>query len=193
MQKLLIGAVLGVCATFSAQAADAAAPFKFVLGAGLTFGGDTLANVTYTDGTTDSIKAGGLFALYGGGEFRVGDAVSLQATIGYHVDDTKAASNGSVKFSRYPVDLLAYYHLNDKFRLGAGAQFVNSPKLDGSGVASNINMSFESTTGVVLEGEYLFNPKMGLKVRAVTEKFKPTGSSVSTNGNHVGVMFNFYL
>ena len=191
MKKHLIGAALALGAACSAHAADGGAPFKFVLGAGLTFGGDTLANVQYTDGSTDSIKAGGLLALYGGGEFRVGDAVSVQATIGYHVDDTKAASNGSVKFSRYPVDLLAYYHLSDKFRLGGGAQFVNSPKLKGSGVASNIDISFDSTTGAIVEGEYLFTPKMGLKLRAVSEKFKANG--ISSNGNHIGVMFNFYL
>ena len=37
MKKILLGAALAVASTFSAQAADGA-PFKFLLGIGLTYG-----------------------------------------------------------------------------------------------------------------------------------------------------------
>jgi opacity protein-like surface antigen len=193
MKKVLFAAAITLGSAFSAQAADAASPFKFLLGAGLTFGGDTLITVPFTDGSREDIKAGGLVQLYGGGEFRLGDKVALQATIGYHVNDTSAASNGSVRFTRVPVDVLALYELNDKVRIGAGAQFVSGPELKGSGVASNINTKFDSTTGAIVEGEYLFTPKTGLKLRYVSEKFKRTSDGKSFDGSHVGLLFNFYF
>ena len=193
MKKILVGAALALGAAFSAQAADAGSPFKFLLGAGLTFGGDTLITVPFTDGSTDDIKAGGLIHLYGGGEYRFGDAFALQATVGYHINDTKAASNGSVRFTRIPVDLLGLYSLTDKIRIGGGAQFVSGPELKGSGVASNVNQKFDSTTGVIVEGEYLFTPHTGLKLRYVSEKFTPEGGGEKVDGSHVGVMFSYYF
>jgi opacity protein-like surface antigen len=193
MKRILLGAALAIGSAFSAQAADAGSPFKFLLGAGLTFGGDTLITVPFTDGSTDSIKAGGLVHLYGGGEYRFGDQFAVQATVGYHINDTKAASNGSVRFTRIPVDLLALYSVTEKVRLGGGAQFVSGPELKGSGVASNVSQKYDSTTGVIVEGEYLFTPHTGLKLRYVAEKFKPEGGGAKIDGSHVGLMFSYYF
>jgi opacity protein-like surface antigen len=192
MKKVLLGAALAVATTFSAQAADGA-PFKFLLGAGLTFGGDTLITVPFTDGSTDDIRAGGLVHLYGGGEYQFNDKFALQATLGYHINDTRAASNGSVRFTRVPVDVLALYSVTDKVRLGAGAQFVSGPELKGSGVASNVNQKYDSTTGAVIEGEYLFSPHLGLKLRYVDLKFTPSGGGAKVNGSYGGVLFTYYF
>ena len=193
MKKFLLGAALATVTAFSAQAADVASPFKFLLGAGLTYGGDTLITVPFTDGSSDSLKAGGLVHLYGGAEYRLGDAFALQATVGYHVSDTRAAKNGSVRFTRIPVDLLALYSVNEKVRLGGGAQFVSSPELRGSGVASNVSRNYDSTTGAIVEGEYLFTPHMGLKLRYVSEKFTPEGGGSKVDGSYAGVMFSYYF
>jgi opacity protein-like surface antigen len=193
MKKVLFGAALTLAAAFNAQAADAASPVRFLLGAGLTFGGDKLATVQFSDGSTEDIKGGGLVQLYGGVEFRLGDQVSAQATVGYHVDDTSAASNGSVRFSRIPVDLLLLYRVNDKVRLGGGVQLANSPEVKGSGVASNIHLEFENATGAIIEGEYLFTPHVGMKVRYVSEKFKVKNSNVEADGNHLGLLFTYYF
>ena len=193
MKKVLLAAAITLGSAVSAHAADAGAPFRFLVGAGLTFGGDTLITVPFTDGSQEDIKAGGLVQFYVGGEYRLGDKVAVQATLGYHVNDTSAASNGSVRFTRVPVDLLAFYAVNDKVRLGGGAQFVSGPELKGSGVASNINSKFDSTTGGVIEGEYLFSPKTGLKLRYVSEKFKRTSDGMSFDGSHLGLMFNYYF
>lgn len=193
MKKILFAAALTIGTAFSAQAADEATPFHFLAGAGLTFGGDTLMTVTFSDGRSEDINGGGLLHFYVGGEYRVADAVSVQATVGYHVDDTSAASNGGVRFTRVPVDLLAFYHVNDKVRVGGGVQLVNGPELKGSGVASNVNLKFKNATGTVLEGEYFFSPKMGAKVRYVCEKFEPKNGGSSAKGDHLGLMFNYYF
>lgn len=164
-----------------------------VFGIGLTTGGDTLASVVFTDGSTQDIKAGGLVHLFGGVEFRASQQVTMQVNVGYQVDDTGGASNGSLRFSRYPIEALVHYQLNPNFRLGGGARFVNSPKVAGSGVLSGINLEFDNTTGVVVEGEYLVTPSIGLKLRAVSEKYKPAAGGPSADGNHVGFYFSWYL
>ncbi|HUG22880.1 outer membrane beta-barrel protein [Piscinibacter sp.] len=192
MKKTLLGATLMLGAALSAQA-DESRPFKFLLGAGLTFGGDTLVTVQFDDGHSEDVDGGGLVHLYAGAEYRLGTAVSLQATLGYHVDNS-TGSNGSVRFSRMPVDLLAHYHVNDQVRLGAGVQFVNNPELKGSGDASDVNVKFDSATGTILEGEYLFSPSAGVKLRYVAEKFKLSGGGgAEADGNHFGIMLNYYF
>lgn len=163
-----------------------------ILGVGITSGGDTLASVTFTNGDTEDVKGGGLIHIYGGAEFRISPQVSVQGTFGYHVSDTSSASNGSLRFSRYPLELLAHYQINDKVRLGGGARFVNDAKVAGSGVLSAINVDYGSTTGLVLEGEYLVTQRIGLKLRTVSEKYKPAGGP-SADGNHIGFYFNWYL
>jgi len=194
MKKILLVAALAVASAFNnADAAEAGAPARFLLGGGLTAGGDTLITVPFTDGSTDTIKAGGLVELYAGGEFRLAERLALQATVGYHVNDTRAASNGSVRFTRVPVDVLALFDASDKIRLGAGAQFVSNVKLRGSGVASNVDQSYDSTVGAIVEGEYLFTPHIGLKLRYVAEKFTPSSGGAKVDGSHVGLLFSYYF
>ncbi|MFO1218112.1 MAG: hypothetical protein U1E89_07060 [Burkholderiaceae bacterium] len=174
-------------------AAMAQTSARGLLGMGLTTGGDTLATVVFTDGTTESIKAGGLVHVFGGVEFRATPQVTMQLNGGYQVDDTSRGSNGSLRFSRYPIEVLAHYQLNPAFRLGGGLRLVNSPKIRGSGVLSGTGLDFESTTGAVFEGEYLVTPNIGLKLRGVSETYKPKNGSPSADGNHIGFYFTWYI
>ena len=166
-----------------------------LLGMGLTFGGDTLATTFFTDGTQNDIKAGQLVQLYGGLEYRATPLLSIQATVGYHVDNS-SASNGNVKFSRIPVELLGHFHASETWQFGGGLRVVNSPKLSSSGAASSIgSVDFDNTTGLVIEGEYRLNSKLGFKLRYVSESYEAkapfAGSTV--DGSHIGLMVNWYL
>lgn len=188
MKKLLIATL--VCAGAAAAQAQER-NVRGVLGIGLTGGGDTLATVTYTDGSTDNIKAGGLVHVFGGAEFLVAPQFTVQATVGYHLDETSGASNGSLRFSRYPIEVLGHFRVAPQVRLGAGARFVNNAKIDSRGVLSGARVDFDSTVGGVFEGEWLVTPNIGLKLRYVSEKYKAGG--VSVDGNHGGFYFSWYL
>jgi Outer membrane protein beta-barrel domain len=195
MKKFSIVAALAVAAlagSINARAAEGA-PIRPLLGLGLTNGGDKLVTVQFTDGSTSNVKAGDQVVFYGGAEFRLGDRLGLQATVGYHSADSKAASNGSVKFTRVPVDLLLVFSATDNVRLGAGVQFVNSPQLKGSGLGSNLSQKFDSTRGLIVEGEYLFSGQFGLKGRYVSEKYKVSGTNVKVDGSHLGLLFSVYF
>lgn len=170
-------------------------PVRFLVGAGLTFGGDTIATASYTDGTTDKITAGSLILFYAGAEYRLNDNASIQGTIGYHFDNLKQAKNGDGSFSRIPIEVMAYYHLNDKFRLGGGLRFVNSAKLKLSGTPGTINDTFASATGLVIEGEWLPDPRTGIKLRSVSgEKYQSNNfSGALFKGDHIGILANYYF
>jgi len=182
-----------VAADSANQIAKQDKPLHVVLGGGLTFGGDTLGTFVYTDGSTDSINAGELLLVHAGLDYRLSDEVSLQGTLGIHIDTTKQASNGEATFSRVPLDLLAYYHVSDDFRIGGGARIVFGPKLKGTGLAAGIDESFDNTIGVVIEAEYMVLPMLGFKLRHVTEKYRLPGSPFTINGTHLGLLVNAYL
>ncbi|WP_256078507.1 outer membrane beta-barrel protein [Massilia sp. YIM B04103] len=192
MKKILFAAL--IAASFNA-AADNAGTLRYVVGAGLTIGGDKLATATYTNGDSVNIKAGSGLQVLGGVDYRVTEQVSLQATLGYHVHFTPSASNGDASFTRIPVELLAYYHLNNQWRVGGGVRYVASPELNGKGAASNIDMDFKNTTGAVLEAEYFVNNNFGVKLRAVSEKYEPKSGKYTgkASGNHVGIFGNYYF
>ncbi|MBI5783923.1 MAG: outer membrane beta-barrel protein [Rhodocyclales bacterium] len=192
MKKIVAIAALSLATSLPAAAADYNNSGHFLLGMGLTFGGDTLVTLHYTDGSTSSIKSGGLVHIYGGYEYRFSNRVSVQANVGYHVDDENA-KNGSVKFSRYPLELLGYYGITDNVRLGGGLRYVTSPKVSGSGVVDSADFEFNNATGLVVEGEYLISPQFGVKLRAVSEKYKLKDGSASANGNHGGIYASYYF
>lgn len=163
-----------------------------LLGGGLTFGGDNLATVEYTNGNSETLHAGGLVHLYGGVEVRFTPMVSAQVNVGYHVDNT-TGSNGSLKFDRTPVELLGHFNINDQFRIGGGARFVSGAKLKGSGVLNGEVVHFQSTTGAVVEAEYFFVRSASVKGRYVSEKYKIDGFSGEVNGSHGGIYLTYYF
>lgn len=197
MRKQLLAAATALLAAApsSAQTADPQRPVRFLVGAGLTYGGDRLASVQFTDGETQNLRAGQLYAIHAGAEFRLAPSVSAQATIGYHADSTSYAVNGSIRFRRYPLELLAHYHLDERWRLGGGVRFVNEIELRGRGVAAgDVLIEFKDAVGGLVEVEYRFSRLVGLKVRGVAEKYKARGGFTGTaEANHLGIFTNFYF
>jgi len=164
----------------------------FLMGMGLTFGGKTLATVHFTNGDSENVKSGGLVHLYAGYEYRLASRFSVQATIGYHVDNV-SARNGDLKFSRYPLEVLGHFGITDNVRIGGGVRYVMNPEISSSGAASIGDYEFDDTTGAVIEAEYLITPHVGVKLRGVSEKYKMKGSSTSVRGDHGGIYASYYF
>ena len=164
---------------------------KFVLGLGFSSGGDTILTAYYSDNTSSSLKAGSGVQFYVGFDDRLSEHFSVQGTAGY-LTDNASASNATLKFDRFPIELLGYYHLNRSWRIGGGIQLMESPKLDASGAASQYSMNFNNATGGILEAEWLVNPSFGIKLRAVKESFTATGYTGSLSGNQAAILFSVY-
>ncbi|MBW8844985.1 MAG: hypothetical protein JF607_08450 [Burkholderiales bacterium] len=177
-------AVIALSATCHAEG------LRPVLGASLTGGGKTLVQVQYTDGNTQKIRSGGFVQLFGGAEYET-DVLAFQGTIGYHVDDTNA-KNGSIKFSRWPVELIAFWKANPSVRLGVGVRKATGAKITSSGAASNLgSQSFDSKAGLILQGEYLFATNWSGLLRFVREDYSVGGQTVSGNHAGLGVSYRF--
>ena len=194
--KKFVAVIAALFATMGAAQAQMApveaSPLRFMAGLGASFGGDNLATAVYTNGNKQDIKAGSGVYFTAGTNYRVNPAFSLQASINFHVDDTHA-NNGNIKFQRFPIELLAYYHFNEQFRLGGGVRYVSSAKLSSGGVAAGLDVEFDNTTSGVVEGEYFFTPQIGMKLRYVKESFKAARVRGDIKADHVGISANYYF
>jgi hypothetical protein len=195
--KVIATAVLVSLACMGAQAQESP-KFRWFGSLGASFGGDTLVSGAYTSGQTFSIKAGDGVLLSGGLSFPVADKLDLQASVGYQSTSTNA-TNGKIDFTRMPIELLAFYNMDSKWRLGGGLRSATGARLSTSGVAGTLgSYDFTPSVGVVAEGQYFFNTfsskvAYGLNVRYVNESFEEKVSKTKVNGSSLGVgIFLYY-
>jgi opacity protein-like surface antigen len=204
MKKTLLALALPFAFATAAHAQTASSrtdePFRFMVGIGLTVGGDNVATVQYQDNSTNNVSAGTGIQLMMGADYRIAEHFSMQASVGYH-GRFALGSNGDTSFTRYPIELLAYYNVNEKWRIGGGVQYISKPSLSGSGVAARYDQDYQNTTGAIFEVEYFPIDRLGVKFRAVKETFKPTAPynynvnnpGQSIDGSHVGILSNYYF
>jgi opacity protein-like surface antigen len=192
-RSLLVCTLLAAASLGSTGAACAQTPAQGLrpfVGFGLTGGGDRIATIEYTDGSSSAVHAGGLLEFKGGADFAIAPNINLRASLGYHVDNSNAR-NGSFRFQRWPLELLGLWRIDPQWRLGAGLRKALGPKTSGSGFATGMNSTLTSTLGFVAEGEYTTNSRFSIYLRGVGEQYKVNGESL--NGSHVGAGINFYF
>src|SRR6185437_15968282 len=154
MKKSLLALALSCAFVGNAYADNTETnPVRFMLGVGLSVGGKTLDTIQYTDGSSSNISSGTGGIVQAGLDYRINESFSTQFSVGYQFRETPAANNGSADFTRIPVELLFYYHPDQNWRIGGGAQFVESPRVNGSGAASGVSEDFKNTVGLILEAE----------------------------------------
>lgn len=169
-----------------------ARPYRFFLGGGLTAGGDRLLTAHYIDGDDDSLRAGGTFQFHGGMQFQVAPRLTMALSVGYHVDAIDTFW-GSTWFSRVPVEGLAHFQLDRNWRIGGGIRYPIDPRVSSDDFAPDVDEDFQSSVSPVFEIEYLFTPNLGLKFRAVSERYKSKRGLPTVDGDHVGLVLNFYF
>lgn len=201
MKKVLVAAAIACVAN---GVAAQSSPWSFFVKAGQNFGESSseVAGGTYVSGNRFSIKAGNGNAFAGGVSYSVTPDYDISLGLGYE-KTTTAASNGELAFVRMPVELLVFRNVGANWRLGGGARLLSSTKLETSGVAAGFDQTYEASTGLVAEAQYLTqrgaNPygRFGVSIRYVVDRFdgkaianQPTNYSITNppfNGNHVGL------
>lgn len=136
--------------------------------AGLSSGGETLAEVIYTDGSSAKIKSGGLI-YFGAGpsmEFK-NTPWSVQALLGRHFDSV-SADNGELSFGRNTLDAQVFYRVGNH-RLGFGMVKHSDVEYEQSGFAEPpVTGRFSDARGMALEYNLLpVGSNFGLSLRAV--------------------------
>lgn len=156
---------------------------------GLDGGGATLAKVQLSDGSTQRLSSGGLVTIAAGLLYApVASPVVVEGTLGYKVDDV-TASNGQLKFARWPLELLASYRV-ERHRFGGGLTRHLSPRYSCSLDFATCNpreVNFDDATGLVAQYAYgelngRFYWDLGARITFI--EYQAAGESIS--GNSVG-------
>jgi len=176
---------LALVVAAAVPAASHAVDVRPMLKAGFDVGGDTLVTAVFTDGSTKSIKANEGF-YFGGGASILSDSKDIEGEVSLSYKFASInASNGTIDWTRYPLDVLVFYRL-PQFRLGGGLTYHLSPKLSGSGPAGNISTKFDDSAGFVLQADYLLQ-KITFGLRYTSLQYKVGGASAKSDG--VGITF----
>jgi len=70
---------------------------------------------------------------------------------------------------------------------------LSHPELKGSALASDVGQTSDTTVGAVVQGEYLFTPHIGLKLRYDSVMFKPSTGDSTIDGSHARPLFGYYF
>jgi hypothetical protein len=186
----LLGGIISISYTdetvASADTGNTGKPADIILGLALTSGGDELAEVQlyYDDGdtSTKSIDAGGFTYFYGGMQFDT-PVFPMRFTLGYFTDSVDA-SNGSVSFSRIPLELLGI-HTTGPHTMGMGLTYHLSPELDMSDVGLG-SYDADNALGLVLMYEYTFENNLAVGVRYTNISYDFDG--IDVDGNNLGIL-----
>jgi hypothetical protein len=177
-------------------AAPPVRPFQLVAWTGLDFGFTTLVEVTYEDGSHQKLTANEGFMLAAGASFLrfLEGRLETQATIGYK-RASLSATNGSITFSAWPIEVLEAWQAGP-VRLAAGLSLQLSPRVDGSGVASALDVGFDPSLGVVLQAAWTWRPgaeqrwRLELGGRFTWQTLRvSSGQQVTTDANALGIVF----
>lgn len=159
---------------------------NYIVGMALTEGGDKLAKVylEYEDGDvgSENIKAGGSLYFYGGMQFNT-PAFPLRLTLGYFIDSVNA-DNGSVSFSRMPLELLGLYS-NGPHAIGLGPTYHLSPELDLADAGLG-TLEVDDALGLVLMYEYTFDDIYAVGVRYTNISYDFDGEDL--DGSNLGLV-----
>ena len=160
MKQLQSVALLSSLALFSAVSLAEPIPTpqsdtKIGLVLGFAVGGDTLVDVSFDDGSSESVTAGGGVLVGASIEKNLNLETSYpifaEFAFNYQTESVDA-DNGSVSFTRFPIDALLSTKI-DKFSVGAGLTYHLSPTLEGDGFL-NVDINYDDAIGTILNATY---------------------------------------
>lgn len=142
--------LLAVFGTAPAYAADT--PDNVGLGvifeADLEFGGDDLATVSFTDGSSQDIAAGQGLSVAMGAHYRGTSPFSVRGTVGYKYVTT-AATNADISLGRMVFEVAGNYLWPSDWWLGVGLTHHTGIEFNGDGFGPDVD--FEDATGPTVE------------------------------------------
>jgi hypothetical protein len=161
-------------------------PVRFLIRGALEMGGDNVAEVYFTNGEKQSVKAGQGGSIAIGGEFQMPHVERLlfSATVGYKYVTTQA-DNVHIRLTRVPIQVTGNWMATKKLRLGAGIATHQAIRFKTDGLGQDI--SFEGATGPTFEVAY---SGIGLTYTAMTYKDQ---DKHSYSANAIGVSFTLAI
>ncbi|MDQ3279554.1 MAG: hypothetical protein M3Q06_14610 [Bacteroidota bacterium] len=180
---LLLLFVFAAHTSFSQEGTKKVSPVRLLIKGALELGGDDVAQIYFTNGDKQSVKAGQGGTLAVGGEFQIPSVEKLlfHATVGYKYVTTKA-ENAHIRLTRVPIQFTANWMVTKKLRLGAGMVTHQGIRFKADGIGQDTH--FDGATGPTFEIAY---SGIGLSYTAMTYK-DPNQHSYSANA--IGLTFS---
>lgn len=162
----------------------------------LDFGGTELIQVEWTDGDSSTLKAGQLITFSAGALYRSPTLpFSAEATIGYKFDRVNG-SNGSIMFTRFPLELLAaYMHGAHRIGLGGTVHLLPSFDCDAAGLCSS-KVDYGPAIGGIVQYAYshAFQDNSGLDFGLRYTLIRYTGPALANlDGSAFGLFFGGFF
>jgi hypothetical protein len=198
----LAGLSLALCLSCLTPSRAATADWQGVAAFSLTRGGADIMALQHYDSSTgadlyrETVRAGGQYQFTGGVQWQPqGGTWALQATAGWHGDSINYGDNESIRFQRWPVELLALGAVGDKLRVGLGVRKSLRPDFHAQSSKPQLTTSREQVrigAGPVLQVDYRLSGGWRAVLRHVREEVDITldqgGGTYSGRfrGHHVG-------
>jgi len=168
---------------------------EWVFGVGADFGGEELGTVSYSDGTSASVKANNGIVFNAGciianGE---GSAFSTQMTLGYKSGGPRVWSR-EVNWSAVPLEVIELYR-SGSTRLGLGISYQINPQLNVSLPSSTFANKYNNALGTIVQiGWVPAKEHYSIDLRFTSIKFQSSDvqNAPVIDGNVGGVYLNYY-
>jgi hypothetical protein len=157
-----------------------APPVRFLIAGALELGGDEVAKIYFTNGETQSVKAGQGGSIGAGLQVALtkSEKLFLRGTLGIKYVTTQA-DNAHIRLTRMPINLTAHVMASDKIRLSAGLSMHQAIRFKSEGIGPDFKLN--NASGPIFEIAYKV---IGLSYTAMTYKDQ---NNVSYSANAIGI------
>ncbi|MDX2282952.1 MAG: hypothetical protein NW241_02270 [Bacteroidia bacterium] len=130
--------------------AEPAASLQLLLGSALELGGDKVAEIFFTNGESQFVRAAQGITVFAGGQLKFRDLnqLVLRGSVGIKYVTT-AADNAHIRLTRIPVAASAGWMVTPDIRLSAGVVTHQSIRFRADGVGEDLD--FQPAAGPVFE------------------------------------------
>lgn len=169
---------------------------RWAITTGFDYGFNELVTAEMSDGSTQSLSANdGLFLSVGLTFLPLLEGrLETQATIGMKYWAIEA-SNANLSVLMFPIEVLETFRA-DPLRLSAGLVYVPGPSTKGDGLLAPYGgIEFDSSVGIVLQGEWLSPFKNGrgqisFGPRFIIQKFQVANGGPVIDANAIGLVMS---
>ena len=160
---------------------------------GVHYGGDAIATVNGTDGSPETLRAGEGMSIAGGFGFPLENNKQFIITFGMK-QEVVYFSTGSIRFVRYPLDILMIKQ-RDKWAYGGGLTAHMNPQVKVETETVNQSTDFDNALGAVFDLRYFIFPEVFISGRITWIKYKVSDDpdNASYNGSSIGVLAGIRL
>ncbi len=161
---------------------------KIIFQGAIEGGGDDLITLYYTDGHSETVRAGGLLLLGGGIAYQtLADNERLQTRLTFNwKSDSTSEADGEMDWNHFPLELIQFYE-GEKIAMGIGLTYHLAPSLKGSGRLAYYDVDFENALGNVFELNYKLSKTGFVGFRYTSIEYEYSNSGNTVDGSTFGI------